>query len=142
MRKAKISLATCASQTKANEDAVRRLSSSGSLSGVSSSSSVLSLRLRPILSFSNVSSFWTSCGSLASVWSCFPPRAITTSSTRRANQEEKNMMKKTIYLSRPLAFCLENTNKSNEENKEEEMVAPESAGFRRLLFGQAASVFS
>ena len=52
------------------------------------------------------------------------------------------MMKKTIYLSRPPAFCLENTNKSNEENKEEEMVAPESAGFRRLLFGQAASVFS
>ena len=39
----------------------RRLSSSESLSGVSSSSSTHPLRLRPILSFSNVRCFWTSC---------------------------------------------------------------------------------
>ena len=64
-----------------------------------SSSSTHPLRLRPILSFSNASAFGLLVVPLPLSVRVFRLELITTSSTRRANQEEKNMMKKTInYL--------------------------------------------
>ena len=72
----------------------RRLSSSGSRSGVSSSSSTQPLRLWPILSFSNDCCLGgCNVGSVGSYCSGFTPRAISTSATRRADKKEKNVEK-------------------------------------------------
>ena len=67
---------------------------------MSSSSSTLPLRLRPILSFSNASAFGLLVVPLPLSVRVFRLELITTSSTRRANQEEKNMIKRTIDVSR------------------------------------------
>ena len=78
----------------------RRLSSSGSLSGVSSSRRPIPFVSGQSFLFPMPVVFGFLVIPLPLSVRVFRLELITTSSTRRANQKEKHMMKKTIYVSR------------------------------------------